>query len=160
VPTTTYLPDEQAYVELAGVVGGGGRDGGAHGDAAVGLDEAGAEEVVASGGLVSVRLQQGVKSVAGSRRRMPCQSVCTVRTYRPVGEEPRRVVPVQLRADLPAGLDGVEVVAEGSGDDPDLRQAELRRRAHLRRPHVDARLRAVVLVAGHVPHRVLHAHRT
>ena len=53
----TYLPDEQADVELAGVVGGGGRDGGAHGDAAVGLDEAGAEEVVAPRGLVRVRLQ-------------------------------------------------------------------------------------------------------
>ena len=52
-----YLPDEQADVELAGVVGGGGRDGGAHGDAAVGLDEPRAEEVVAPGGLVRVRLQ-------------------------------------------------------------------------------------------------------
>ena len=76
--------------------------------------------------------------------------------YRPVREEPWRVVPVELRADLPPCLDGVEVVAEGPRDDPDLRQAELRRRAHLRRPHVDARLGAVVLVAGHVPHRVLH----
>jgi len=76
--------------------------------------------------------------------------------YRPVGEEPWRVVPVELRADLPPGLDGVEVVAEGARDDPDLRQAELRRRAHLGRPHVDARLGAVVLVAGDVPHRVLH----
>jgi len=80
--------------------------------------------------------------------------------YRPVCEEPWRVVPVQLRADLPPCLDGVEVVAEGARDDPDLRQAELRRRAHLRRPHVDARLGAVVLVAGHVPHRVLHASGT
>ena len=53
----THLPDEQADVELAGVVGGGGRDGGAHGDAAVGLDEPRAEEVVAPGGLVRVRLQ-------------------------------------------------------------------------------------------------------
>ena len=51
-----YLPDEQADVELAGVVGGGGGDGGAHGDAAVGLDEARAEEVVAPRRLVRVRL--------------------------------------------------------------------------------------------------------
>ena len=75
--------------------------------------------------------------------------------YCPVGEEPGAVVAVELRADLPAGLDGVEVVAEGAGDDPDLRQAELRRRRHLRRPHVQARLRAVEMPAGHVPHRVL-----
>lgn len=57
--------------------------------------------------------------------------------------------------DLPAGLDGVEVVAERAGDDPDLREAELLRRAHLGRPHVDARLRPVVLLPGHIPHRVL-----
>jgi hypothetical protein len=76
-------------------------------------------------------------------------------SYCPVGEEPGAVVSVQLRADLPAGLDGVEVVAEGAGDDPDLREAELRRRRHLRRPHVQARLGAVELPAGHVPHRVL-----
>jgi len=43
-----------------------------------------------------------------------------VHAYCPVGEEPGAVVAVELRADLPAGLDGVEAVAEGAGDDPDL----------------------------------------
>ena len=61
----------------------------------------------------------------------------------------------EQRTDLPASLDGVEVVAEGAGDDPDLREAELRRRRHLRRPHVQARLGAVELPPRHVPHRVL-----
>ena len=79
--------------------------------------------------------------------------------HRPVGEEPWRVVPVQLRADLPPCLDGVEVVAEGAGDDPDLGEAELRRRRHLGGPHVQAGLGAVELVPRHVPHRVLRRRR-
>jgi hypothetical protein len=52
--------------------------------------------------------------------------------------------------DVPAGPAIVEVGA------PDLRDAELRRRRHLCRPHVQARLGAVERTARHEPHRVLH----
>jgi hypothetical protein len=52
-----YLPYEQADVELASVVDGGGRDGGSDGDPVVGLDEAGAVQVVAPSRLVCVGLQ-------------------------------------------------------------------------------------------------------
>nr|ACR36231.1 unknown [Zea mays] len=131
VPPVRVLPYEQADVELPAVVDRGRRDGGSNGDPAVRLDEAGAVQVVAPSLLV--------------------------RIGRPIREEPRAAVAIQLRAHLPSGLDGVEVVAEGAGDDPDLGQAELRRRRHLGRPHVQAGLGAVELVPRHVPHRVLMA---
>ena len=72
-----------------------------------------------------------------------------------VGDCGWRILVVVNLTYLPSGLDGVEVVAEGAGDDPDLGEAELRRRRHLGRPHVQARLGAVELVPRHVPHRVL-----
>jgi len=51
-----YLPYEQADVELPAVVNGGRRDGSSNGDPVVGLDEAGAVQVVASSLLVCIRL--------------------------------------------------------------------------------------------------------
>nr|ACL53382.1 unknown [Zea mays] len=131
VPPVWVLPYEQADVELPAVVDRGRRDSGSNGDPVVRLDEAGAVQVVAPGLLVCVG--------------------------RPICEEPGAAISVQFRAHLPSGLDGVEVVAEGAGDDPDLGEAELRRRRHLGGPHVQAGLGAVELVPRHVPHRVLVA---
>jgi hypothetical protein len=51
-----YLPYEEADVVLPTVVNGDRRDGGANGDPVVGLDEAGAMEVVAASRLVRVGL--------------------------------------------------------------------------------------------------------
>jgi hypothetical protein len=51
-----YLPYEEADVVLPTVVNRDWRDGGANGDPIVGLDEAGAMEVVAAGSLVRVGL--------------------------------------------------------------------------------------------------------
>ena len=59
-----YLPYEQADVELAAVVDGGRRDGGSNGDPAVGLDEAGAVQVVAPSLLVRIGLPGNVAEVA------------------------------------------------------------------------------------------------
>ena len=52
----TYLPYEQADVELPAVVNGGRRDGGSNGDPVVRLDEAGAVQVVAPSLLVCIGL--------------------------------------------------------------------------------------------------------
>ena len=56
---------------------------------------------------------------------------------------------------LPSSLNGVEIVAEGAGDDPDLRQAELRWVIYPGWPHVNTRSGPIVFLWIHVPNRVL-----
>lgn len=58
VAVVRVFPDEQADVELASFVAWGWGDGRAHGDPAVGLHEAGTEQVVAPRRLVRVRLHE------------------------------------------------------------------------------------------------------
>jgi hypothetical protein len=46
---------------------------------------------------------------------------------------------------LPSSFDGVEIIAEGAREDPDLRQAELRWVTYPWRPHINTGLGPIVL---------------
>jgi hypothetical protein len=57
-----------------------------------------------------------------------------------------RTMPTHLvQMYLPSSFDGVEIIAEGAREDPDLRQAELRWVTYPWRPHINTGLGPIVL---------------
>lgn len=56
---------------------------------------------------------------------------------------------------LPTGFDGIKIVSERTGDNPNLRKTELVLASNTWRPHVNTCFSSVVLSPGYVSHRML-----
>lgn len=56
---------------------------------------------------------------------------------------------------LPTGFDGIKIVSERTGDNPNLRKTELVLASNTWRPYVYTCFSSVVLSPGYVSHRML-----